>query len=333
MELSQNLKSTETLPTELIRILSDYANVIVCQGELESIVECQLIINTLYIHDVCFYKSKFYISQFSHFTAYQAPITNHNPPMYVCSMEDCKLEKTLPSLRQDLRFDIVGDEIFVSTEEHSLREVEVFDLDGNLKRVWSETFQSKINRIMQCDGGRHIMIIMKNDPIIKVYDSNGNMMYTFDSLLSTENAYLFSFNWPNDMVMISDALSNCNLFKHGKFIQHFTCVDFCVKPETRIRFSISPLQEIFAFSGGGFVCGDEVVDCRVFRLDKSDDDISNGGISSTNMIHTQGLPGYSKPFKLVLQRTLPKIREFPAPILLPDGRLCSYDHGKIYFYK
>ena len=327
MELSKVLKSTETLPTELIRILSDYANVIICQGELESIVECQLPTNNLYIHDVCFYKSKLFISQQSHFMI-NSP-SNPNPPMYVCSVEDGKLEQTLPSPRQDLRFSVINDEIFASTEEHSLREVQVFDLNGNLKRVWPVTFRSLINRIMQCDGGKNILIILQNDPIIKVYDLNGIMLYTFDSLLSMDST-LWSFNWPNEMVIISNALANCNLFKCGKLVQRFTHVDFCARPSTRVCFSISPLQEIFACSGGFSVRGGKEVDCCVYRLEKNsekDNEVAGG------TIHTRDSLGYTEPFKLVLQRTLPKIREFPAPILLPDGRLCSYDHGKIYFYK
>ena len=302
------LESMNTLPVDITTIVSNYASVIECRGELESVVQCQLTENSplKHIHDVCFYKSKLYIAIFSNFVNIA-----ENPPMNVCNAADGKFEKTL-QFQQDLRYCVTNDEIFVTEKGRS--EIQVFDLNGNLKRVWPSSFSSSVHEISKCDNGQKLLIFMFDNPNPAVYDLNGNLMYNFEPISERDALeFFFANQWPDGMVAIHDSNRNCNLYKHGKLIQKFSPVCFGI--DSSGTFVVSPLQEIFAISLQKLRIPDgshRYCDIGVFRLKKTNDEL--------------------KPFELVLQRTLKSVSQGSLHFF-PDGRLCIYDYGTLHIYK
>ena len=297
------LESMNTLPVDITTIVSNYGSVIECRGELESVVQCQLTKNSP-IHDVCFYKSKLYTAIHTNFVNIA-----ENPPMNVFNAADGKFEKTLP-FQQDLSFCVTNDEIFLTKRNRS--GIQVFDLNGNLKRVWP--FSQTVDYILKCNNGQNLLIFMMNNPNPVVYDLNGNLMYNFEPILTRGSLVShFANQWPDGMVAIYDLNRNFNLYKHGKLIQQFSPVCFGI--DSSGTFVVSPLQEIFAISRQKLRIPDgsrRYCDIGVFRLKKTNDEL--------------------KPFELVLQRTLKSVSQGSLHFF-PDGRLCIYDYGTLHIYK
>ena len=128
MSAFSHMSSLASLPIEVINACFDFGNVSYCYGNSKRIIELKLpdgihtngenaSLNLMYT----FYKSKFYVAPY---------FTNI---IYVCDRHG-ELEKSLKIRNLGvLSISIIQDEIFIAYFNGF--EIDVFDLDGNLKRV------------------------------------------------------------------------------------------------------------------------------------------------------------------------------------------------------
>ena len=226
-----NLHTLNTLPPDVVNIVSKNSDLICCEGQIRS-----EFLNLQGTPDTFLSRPKFHES---HFLMIRDDYSRDSIPfVMIFDMKGKEIRRFQVTLDEHERihfhqFAVIGNDIFFtikrygSAESAAFDSVVVYDLQGNFKRKW-------LTKFFEIEGfisyGEHILLTTHNELYIQVFNQHGEFSHKFGDyeLWGESNRHIRCslFHWTHGRVMVSYRGSHRLYSLDGKLLQVMTFEDF-----------------------------------------------------------------------------------------------------------